>query len=130
MRKAIEDLKIKIKLWWQMFVIRNHFCKIFFRKRNFSNHIESCFWFDFIKNYQFQSIFDIFMIPLYHQSKCAYFMLSLFLTVKISGFILISGLLLVLILFGIINLKKNSASPLMHSHFSYWPPTKSMTIYI
>ena len=42
------------------------------------------------------------MIPLYHQSKCVYFMLSLFLTVKISGFFSLSGLLLVLILFGTI----------------------------
>ena len=42
------------------------------------------------------------MIPLYRQSKCVYFMLSLFLTVKISGFFSLSGLLLVLILFGTI----------------------------
>ena len=98
--KAIEDSKIEINLWWQMFVIRSHFCKFF--SDNFSNHVESTFWFYFVKHYQFQSIFGIFMIPLYHQSKCVYFMLSLFLSVKISGFILISGLILVLILFGII----------------------------
>ena len=98
--KAIDDSKIEINLWWQMFVIRSHFCKFF--SDNFSNHVESTFWFYFVKHYQFQSIFGIFMIPLYHQSKCVYFMLSLFLSVKILGFILISGLILVLILFGII----------------------------
>ena len=96
-----------------MFVIRSQFCKIFFRKRNFSNHIKRSFWFYFTKNYQFQSIFGIFMIPLYQQSKCVYFMPSLFLTVKISC---------LLLLFGIINLKKFAQSS--YSLFSYWPPTK------
>ena len=42
------------------------------------------------------------MIPLYHQSKCVYFIVSLFLTVKYRGFFSLSGLLLVLILFGTI----------------------------